>query len=162
MIDFLVALLATLVYGSFIGYWSHWLMHQSWSGPLHVAHMYHHIINYPAGDLISDEYRSSGSSSGWVSFTPFVVVAVGLACYVASLLGASLISYATILVEMAVVGVLHGVVHDRFHLRKNPLLGRWAFFWKARDLHMKHHWNMSKNMGILYFGWDKLFGSYAE
>jgi len=158
-----LAFLASVAIGTLVGYGIHWTMHQSWSGGLYRAHMQHHLVHYPADSLYSvGHYRSSGLSSGWLTFTPFVVVAaLGVVLALHRLLHASWATDAAVLVAFVFVGGAHGVVHDAFHV-SDHWLGHFGWFRHLRALHEPHHHDMSKNLGILWFGWDRLFGSFRR
>jgi hypothetical protein len=158
-----LAFITSVATGTLVGYGVHWIMHQPWSRALYRSHMQHHMVHYPATNLYSaGHYRSSGLSSGWLTFTPFVLAAaVGIVLLLHRLLHASWEVEAAVLVAFAFIGGAHGVVHDAFHV-SDHWLGRFGWFRQLRALHEPHHHDMSKNLGILWFGWDRVFRSFRR
>lgn len=155
------AIALTFLVGSLVGYAIHWLLHQRWSGVLYRSHMNHHLKQYPPKRLLSDVYRSSGADSGWLVFTPFVAGYVFLTVWVLSWFGVPWWVHAILITETAVVGYLHGYVHDGLHVRGH-LLEKVPGFEKLRALHAAHHRNMRKNLGIFWFGWDRVLGTFSN
>lgn len=157
-----VGFLLALSLGSFASYFIHWTMHQPWSGPFYRSHMQHHLVHYPVGHFFSlDRYRSSGWSSGWLTFTP-VMLAVGAGVYI--LLGTLHIDAGfrcALIGFLGIVGWMHGYVHDAFHVRLH-WLGRFRWFRRLRVLHGPHHVDMNKNLGILWFTWDRIFRTFQR
>jgi len=158
-----VGFLLAVALVSLSGYGIHWMMHQPWSGPFYHSHMEHHQVHYPAGDLYSaGEYRSSGLATGWLTFTPFVVlIGLGILAILSLALHLDLSVSATVVGVVAIVGWAHGYVHDAFHV-SDHWLGRFAWFRNLRLIHEPHHIDMSKNLGILWFGWDRLFRTFKR
>lgn len=158
--DVVVALAVVLVLGTLVGHGVHWTLHQPWSGSLFRSHMTHHLRFYPPGDLRSDRYRSSGAASGWLTFTPIVAAAmlgVGGGLLLAGI-GISIV--VPVLALGGVVGWAHGFVHDAFHVRGH-WLGRWLpGFARLQASHDVHHGRLNRNLGILTFAWDRVFGTY--
>ncbi len=159
---FAVAILLAVVLGSLSAYVIHWVMHRSWSGPLYRSHMEHHQVHYPPSDLYSTgKYRSSGWSSGWLTFTPIVALSwLGILAFM-RLLHLGALGQGIVLAVFAVLGWAHGYVHDAFHVSDHRL-GRFAWFQRLRLLHEPHHFDMRKNLGILWFGWDRVFGTFTR
>lgn len=123
--------------------------------------MNHHLKQYPSHDFISDKYRSAGNDSSLflfsIVFAPFVILALILTITqtISLLLGI------TILFEMAVIGFLNNSLHDSFHIR-NTVWERFNFFKKLREKHITHHIDLSKNLGIFIFIWDRLFNTFSK
>lgn len=158
-----ISIVLSVLLGSLAGYAIHWVMHRPWSGPLYRSHMDHHQVRYPPNDLYSvGKYRSSGSASGWLTFTPLVMLA-GIGILALLNLGLHVERWVQLVVValVALVGWAHGYVHDAFHV-SDHWLGRFASFQRLRLLHEPHHFNMRKNLGILWFGWDRLFRTFER
>lgn len=144
---------------TFFGHWSHYMLHQPWSGKLYKAHMTHHFKLYPPEDYVSDVYRDPGKDNTVYIFlalsSPLFLIPIGL-----YLLGwISLGIFILAIIEMLFIGYLHDRIHDAFHIRKNI----WRYlpwFRKWDELHYTHHINVQSNFGIFTFHWDKLFGTY--
>lgn len=63
--------------------------------------------------------------------------------------------------EAALIGYLHGYIHDSFHLTGH-WLERFKHFSHLRALHFRHHFNMKINFGIFWFGWDRVFKTFKN
>ena len=138
----------------FIGYWLHRLAHQPWS-PLYASHMTHHVQLYPAKDFTSDKYRSSGGDSLALWFAPM------LALY--WILSVVLLGWASVpvLVGSLPPALLSTFVHDWTHTNNSPLrYTKWTRKWIY--IHLQHHRNHKKDLGITIFWWDRLFRTYKE
>lgn len=143
------------------GHVSHYCLHQKWSGKLNRAHMAHHLKLYPPSDYVSDVYRNPGKDN-----TVFIFAAMGAPLIIAPIIlfiMGKLSLFLTIIsvIEMLFVGLLHDRIHDSFHLTKS--------FWhklpgyrKWNELHFIHHIDMSKNYGIFWFFYDKLFSTFKK
>jgi sterol desaturase/sphingolipid hydroxylase (fatty acid hydroxylase superfamily) len=158
---YLAVFLFVLGLGTFLGYIFHRMFHQPWSGKFYDAHMTHHTKLYPASDYTSDEYREPGKDNTvWLfllAFSPLGIIVLSLMLF-------SVIPIAMgigIILEMILIGFVNNNMHDGFHLRKS-FWDRFKFFSHLRKLHYEHHVDMSKNYGIFYFMWDKLFGTFKN
>lgn len=140
----------------------HWMIHQRWTGPLHRSHMDHHLEQYPPDDLLSEKYRyPAWYHSGPLLFLPgFVVVLLGIdaALWLVGAPGWSLWTFSAV---MAVFAGVNDYVHDNMHIRGH-WLERFGWFNHWRVVHFQHHFNMRRNFGIVFFGWDRLFGTYKK
>ncbi len=157
MFGALFAALVAYAVTAFLGYVVHWAMHQRWSGPLRKAHMVHHLVLYPPKDLVSDSYRSAGSSS---SVWSFVAALIPLMCVPIILALLSVVSWASAALAffaMAFVGIASDVVHDSFHVKDHILSKLIPRYDVMRALHFQHHRNMKRNFGIFSFICDRLF-----
>jgi hypothetical protein len=157
----ILALGATFAVGTLIGWLVHWVMHQPWAGRVYRSHMTHHITLYPPKDLLSDRYRDAGADNGVFVFAPaitIVVAVLGLALYA---LGVTLWVLATIAVVSTGIGVAHDTLHTSFHLRTSWLT-RFRWFRWLRLIHFVHHRRMNRNLGIFWFGWDRLLKAFRR
>lgn len=156
-----IAIVTTLIYGTLIGWILHWVLHQRWAGPFYRGHMNHHTKQYPPSDLLSHSYRSAGKDDSAIIFTPAVIVAFSVYIFALIKLGASGWAISLVLIEAAIVGALHDLIHTQTHL-VSSYLDRWSWFQKLRALHFVHHFHMNKNLGIIWFGWDRLFRTFRK
>jgi sterol desaturase/sphingolipid hydroxylase (fatty acid hydroxylase superfamily) len=147
---------------SLFGYFIHWAFHQRWSGFFYRAHLNHHSVQYPPNDFFSDTYRQSGQYNATyyfiALFSPIILGFVGM-----MIVGwLSIWQGISILGTMSVVGLLNAYIHDEgIHLRKSI----WHYlpgFQKLVRLHIIHHKSVQKNLGMFFFGWDKLFKTYRD
>ena len=121
--------------------------------------MNHHIQQYPPKDLLSNSYLSAGRDDGLWVFIPAVSLTMGIWALVLWFLGVPSWVFLMVGLEGVAIGWLHNYIHEGTHLRyfwleKSP------WFQKLRTLHWVHHWNMRRNFGICWFGWDHVFGTY--
>lgn len=150
--------LLVLVLGFFgiegVGYGFHRLLHTRFGGPLHRAHLTHHVKLYPPRDYLSNTYRSAGADNTTYRF-------VAVAALVATALALLLPLWASlpILAEMALVGAANSYVHDSVHVRGH-WMERFRLYRRWRALHYQHHFDMSRNFGILTFLADRVAGTY--
>jgi sterol desaturase/sphingolipid hydroxylase (fatty acid hydroxylase superfamily) len=111
--------------------------------------------------MFSKKYRSSGKDNSiilfGILFSPVVLGMLAMTIFhvVPMVLGILL------LIEMAIVSILNATIHDDMHLFTS-FWGRFWFFGELVYKHHIHHQNVSRNLGIFYFGWDKVFGSYQH
>lgn len=159
--DIIVTVIVSYLIASLFGYVLHRSLHRKWAGTLYVSHMRHHVDLYPSSVLVSKTYRSAGSDSARFPFMalgapllvmPFVIWHVGL------MTGIQCVAAVT---TIFLVGVMNDVIHDAFHL-ENHLVHRMPGYRRMRDLHFVHHDKMTTNMGIFWFAWDRLFGTFRE
>lgn len=147
----------------FLGYWTHQWFHHPSSGWLYRAHQNHHFIQYPPHAYLSDTYKSAGTDSTRILFAiVFSPLIIGLS--VLTFFGVlSLWHGIAALLSLGLWGYVHDYVHDQFHLSNTWLLklpGSWFTNW--RRIHYIHHLDQTKNFGIVYFGWDKWFGTFED
>jgi sterol desaturase/sphingolipid hydroxylase (fatty acid hydroxylase superfamily) len=159
MILSILFILAAVIFTTFLGYWFHRAFHQEWAGRFHRAHMNHHLVQYPANNFTSDEYRSAGTDNSVflfaLAFLPIMVIMVvgGLA------LGVSLWHIIFFIAGMLTTGFLHDRIHDAVHLNRT-IWQYLPFYKKWQELHLIHHQNMLANFGIFSFALDKLFKTF--
>jgi sterol desaturase/sphingolipid hydroxylase (fatty acid hydroxylase superfamily) len=161
MIFTALIIVGSALFTSFVGYWTHRLFHNPICGPLYDAHMDHHTVQYPPGNLTSDVYRSSGKNNSafifTLAFSPIMLMVIASHF----LLGISIWTCACVLASMIGTGLLHDYIHDGFHLNKS-IWQRLPFFSRWQELHNIHHVDMSKNYGIFSFIFDKAFKTYKD
>lgn len=152
----LVFLIVTL-----FGYVSHWSLHQSWTGRFNNAHMTHHLTLYPPSDYISDKYRGAGKDNTFFTFALISLPLLGLPFLLFFLGAFSLPLTIIVLAEMLLIGYLHDYIHTAFHV-SNHWLNKFKMVKELGQIHFVHHVDMSKNLGIYSFFWDKIFGTYQD
>jgi sterol desaturase/sphingolipid hydroxylase (fatty acid hydroxylase superfamily) len=144
------------------GYGMHYCLHQPFMGRFYRAHQTHHNILYPASDFYSYLYRSPGKDNTVFFFvaagTPLIVLPVILFAF--HIIGLPILI--TAMIGLGVFGILHDLLHDAFHI-KHHWLRKFRWFEELTDLHYTHHLgNMQSNLGIFWFGWDRLFGTFRK
>jgi sterol desaturase/sphingolipid hydroxylase (fatty acid hydroxylase superfamily) len=65
----------------------------------------------------------------------------------------------TLVVEVFIIGGIHGYIHDAFHLKQHWLL-RFKWFRDLNVWHYAHHVRNETNYGIFWMGLDRLFGTF--
>ena len=165
MITLSVITIITFIITSFLGWCVHYCMHQTWSLKFHTAHMNHHLTQYPPTDFLSDEYKSAGADSAtiWfvIAFSPVFLMLAALMYYKILPVDMGIM----ILVAMSLTGTLFNYLHSQFHIKNTiwnriPLIS--ILFKYLQDLHYIHHVDMTKNLGIIFFWWDKLFKTFHK
>jgi len=139
VLGLIICAIAAFVFGSFVEYWLHRLMH--WFPKVFPTHPRHHINNSGQGFLW--EFRDYILLSSVVMFTPFLIsLEIGLSWLIGSLVYAAFASYA------------HQLQHD------NPK----ACFWMKMPVHYVHHeynqWHHNFGLGLDW--WDFVFGTYKD
>jgi sterol desaturase/sphingolipid hydroxylase (fatty acid hydroxylase superfamily) len=157
MLSLLVIFPISIVVASFVGYWMHRLLHESWVKPFNKAHMQHHLELYPPNDLTSEDYRkASWYNRGTLLFTPLFLLMLIVTCLVTWFLGMSVWNVVAASVGFLAYGLLNDWLHDCFHLRDH-FVNRLPWLSYARRMHFAHHVDMDKNYGIVSFEWDRIF-----
>ena len=160
MILLILIVVFTFIYGSMIGYFIHWLLHTEISDRLTKSHDVHHKL-YTVDNFESDTYRDAKKNdSAWV-FIPIITVAIILACVPLLLICKVWWIYPPILIMGVLVGWLNDAIHEAFHI-KSHWLNKYAWFRHLKHLHMQHHIYPKKNMGIIWFLPDRIFGTFKK
>lgn len=160
MITLILTVLMVIVTDAF-GYWVHRALHQTWMGPLHRAHLTHHLVLYPSTDFTSDTYRDSGKDDTTWTFLLVGFPLLGFPLLLAFFGVVGWVSAIWLVGVTGGIGLLHSFIHDWIHLRSH-----W-FHWipgskKLIELHRVHHTDLTKNFGIFTFFWDKLSKTYED
>jgi sterol desaturase/sphingolipid hydroxylase (fatty acid hydroxylase superfamily) len=160
----LIAMIVVYLITNLFGYIVHWCFHQSWAGWVRQSHLTHHHL-YTGVDYLSETYRDAGKDN---SFRLFIVPSLLLfippaVLYVLCVI--PLYVMIVLIVEMIIIGWMHNYLHDSFHI-KNHFLSRMPLIKKIFDKwshdHYLHHEDMTKNFGIFFFVWDRVFGTYLK
>lgn len=123
----------------------HWLLHRKSLRQLYVKHIRHHNSN------MNDKFLFSRISIPWL---------IGIVILV--ILGVYSVIFGTLVLLSTIFWMgLHDFLHHHFHL-KDSFLNEHIWFQKLRQLHFLHHGNMNTNFGILFFGWDRLLGTFKK
>lgn len=174
-----LSLAAACLFTEFVGYWLHILLHSEKVRFLSRNHMIHHLQVYPPNKPMRPSREYLGSTYGRANIIgiglEWLLPAAGLlpvVIIVLRALGVSAVGQAAFTAASLAWGwLMFGYMHDAMHLRgfwmeDDPRLGRW--FLGARRRHDIHHMNltdsglMTKNFGICFFWFDRLFGSLAD
>lgn len=143
------------------GHVAHYIMHKPWIKKLYRAHLVHHFKLYPIDDFESKTYRGAGSDSGTIFFTIMAFPLLALPFIAWILTPLSLLWAIGCVVGGIVFGLLNDWIHDSFHVTGHifRLFPGWQ---RMRDLHFKHHIDVTINYGIWFFGWDRLAGTFRS
>jgi sterol desaturase/sphingolipid hydroxylase (fatty acid hydroxylase superfamily) len=161
----LLKILLTFVFSFFLttllGYVAHWILHQSWSGRLYEAHRTHHFILFPPEDFYSDTYRDAGiddSGKFFIAlFSPLLLLILALGWFGVYPLWMGFL----IVGEMGVIGYMHDLLHEKLHLTKT-WWKQFGWFQEWTRLHITHHQDVSKNLGIFSFWVDRVMGTFKK
>jgi sterol desaturase/sphingolipid hydroxylase (fatty acid hydroxylase superfamily) len=153
-IGFVMVYLLTFLVTTLYGYIIHYVMHQPWAGRFYKSHMAHHEELYRSWHFYSDEYRSPGKDNTVYLFIPTALLMLALPVY---------FHLWFVVIEMLFIGWLSNYIHDQTHLLKNKDK-QWIK--KLTHLHIVHHeqhdMNKTKNLGIFFFLWDRVFRTYIR
>lgn len=156
----LIGILGTLLLGTLAGWLGHWALHQRWAGKFYRSHLTHHRL-YPPRDLRSPAYRDAKGDSTTFFLVPlvtFVIIAWMVALFV---LDASWTVFPGIAIAGVGVGWAHDYLHEAYHLESH-WLDRCGWFRSLRALHLIHHCRVHSNIGIVWYGWDRLFRTFRR
>lgn len=150
-----IHIFVALLLGTFAGWIGHWALHQRWAGRFAKAHLVHHRL-YPPQDFLAPAYRDAQGSNTTLFLGPFITLVMLGWMGVLVALGAEWYVFVCVLLVGIEVGILHEYVHEAMHLEHHPL-ERFMTFRRLRTLHLKHHQFVQSNLGIVWYGWDRLF-----
>jgi hypothetical protein len=144
-----------------LGYVAHWVLHQPWSGRLYQAHYTHHFVLYEPKDFLSDKYREAGiDDSGKffiLLFSPILLGILALGWFEVVPLWMAILT----VVEMGLWGYLHDYLHEKTHLTKT-WWKQFGWFQRWTNLHIVHHQDVSRNLGIFNFWVDRVVGTFKQ
>jgi sterol desaturase/sphingolipid hydroxylase (fatty acid hydroxylase superfamily) len=123
--------------------------------------MTHHVKLYPPLDLVSEKYRSAGKDNSNLVFIPAITVAFAALEFLMWKIGASVGTLVMLVIEGIIIGALHDLMHTWFHLSGTRLL-KYEWFQRLKRYHFYHHHHMQQNFGIIWFGWDRVFGTFRN
>lgn len=153
----ILTIVVSLFASNLIGYFIHKALHKKWSGPFYKGHMYHHLVMYPANNLVSETYRSPvWYNRGVALFTPAFICIVLFLSFLAFVLNFSMWIVFVICLTILVHGIFNDYIHDCFH-KKNQWLEKSKFYLYMRRAHFIHHIDMTKNFSIVTPEWDMIF-----
>lgn len=158
--DLIFCTVCILLIGTLAGWVGHWALHQPWAKSLYHGHLVHHTL-YTPKDYTSDTYRDAGSSDSAFVLGPLVAMVVGLFCLLLFSFDVAWYVYVSVVVSAIIVGGAHEYVHRAFHLKHHWLM-RFRWFWRLRKIHLEHHRDPSKNLGIVWYGWDRAFRTFKS
>lgn len=150
----IVTAILTFFYSEAVGFFIHRLAHWPGSGKLFDNHLEHHSVAYPPGKFLSEEYLGDILTSFVPYFIPAFVITNGLAFLLLSWpLGL------TVFLTTTLVSFANNIFHDSFHVKEH-WLAKFRWHKKLRSIHFVHHRNVKKNLGIYWYGIDRIFGSF--
>lgn len=156
MIAVVLTVLVTFLVSEAVGYAIHRMAHWPGSGPLYRKHLIHHFQAYPPHQLLSENYVGDLSTSFIPWFVPiFLVLVVG--AYILLPWQLFLPAWAT----MATVALVNNHLHDSFHVTGH-WLKRFRWHRNLSEVHFVHHHNVKRNLGIYWYGIDRLVGSFKR
>lgn len=161
MFSFLLTTILVYFFGGFLGYWVHWIFHQSWSGPMYRLHKTHHDKMYPPQDYLSEVYRDAGSHNTAPWFAAIIMGVMLPLFFGLWHFGVSSWLVFTAIFESLIIGFMTDWIHSSLHIRGH-ILERFRVFRVWRTAHWVHHSNVNFNLGIYSFGWDKTFGTWKK
>ena len=155
--SYLATLVVTHYLASFIQMSLHYLLgHQRRLGSyFHRNHlMYHHAL-YSKRIMVSGKYVPEEKTFMFYYIIPAVALAAA---------ASSLLPYDLLILHVSVLSLsyaAHIYLHTHYHL-SDTWLRRFRWFRKKQQLHVLHHKDMSKNLALIDFVWDRIFGSYED
>ena len=168
-----------LIYAELVGYFTHILIHSEKVPSLSRAHMLHHLRDYgPTKPFRTEEYiessRDRASFFGGIGFEWFVPLGIAFGVTIGAMILLGVPAYLQVtfsVITLAWGYIAFSYMHSAMHIKgfwmlKNRFFKKW--FLKVRRLHDIHHNNvyedgrMMTNFGICYFGFDRLFRSFAN
>lgn len=157
----IITFLCSSILALFFGYWIHRALHCKWSGRFYVAHMEHHLKQYPANNLTSKIYRKAKwNHRGPFLFTPPLLLIACVIFCLSALFHVPFLFPMSMFCSFIIMGIIEDIVHDWTHVRGSRF--RQSFFRRIRSDHYVHHIDMTKNFGISSTIFDKLFGTYSK
>ncbi len=122
--------------------------------------MKHHTL-YSSSDYLSKKYRKAGKRNSSVIFIPIIGSVLLLLLGILYFVGIPLWILLVVIIESLIIGYMHDKVHELSHVEGN-MFEKFKIFQTWRKIHYEHHNDMSKNYGIFWFFWDKLFKSFKD
>jgi sterol desaturase/sphingolipid hydroxylase (fatty acid hydroxylase superfamily) len=164
LFDLAAVIAGTLIVGTLAGYLVHAVSHRRWGGLLYRTHLTHHARHYPPNRLMSEVHlHTQEQGLDWGSlafgFPALAVICVGVVVGERAGVPVPLLLVAASLLSM--LGWLHGYLHDAFHIIGHPF-ERFAWFRRLREQHLEHHRREGENLGVIWSGWDRVFGTYRR
>jgi hypothetical protein len=139
-----------------VGFSVHRLAHSPKSGKLFRDHLHHHAHAYPPSRYQTEKYLGDLKTSFLPYFVPIFVVV--------NLVAAGLLSwplYLTFFVVTSAFSLANNYLHDSFHISSH-WLRKFSWHKHLTATHQVHHQNVKKNLGIYWYGFDRLLGSYRS
>lgn len=165
-----LVLALSFVYTELIGYITHRFLHSGHAGWLGDLHMEHHDKYAPGEAQAFDDYKYTDRET-WIErvglewIIPIAVVTVPLSVFLL-LLGVSwqfLLAGTMLSLGWAWLGFTY--MHRAFHLKRFWMVKNYVFkgwFKETKKLHFIHHNDVTKNFGIVFFWFDKLYETFVR
>jgi len=146
--------ICTFLFVEVVGFSVHRFAHSPKSGKLFRDHLHHHAHAYPPSRYQTEKYLGDLKTSFLPVFVPVFVLF--------NLAAAAMLPwpcYLAFFVVSSVFSLANNYLHDSFHI-SNHWLRRFGWYGRMASIHRVHHENVKKNLGIYWYGLDRLFGSY--
>lgn len=154
LLGILLTAVATFLISETVGYLVHRLAHWPKSGRLYKDHLFHHFQAYPPGQYMTEKYLGDLKTSFLPYFVPpFILLNVGAAALLPWPM------FLTFLVVSSTVSLVNNYLHDSFHV-KGHWLKRFGWHRSLSDVHWVHHHNVKRNLGIYWYGVDRMLGTF--
>jgi sterol desaturase/sphingolipid hydroxylase (fatty acid hydroxylase superfamily) len=115
----------------------------------------HCVALVPRGHLVSPAYCSNEGNNTRYFFIPTILVAAVMF---------RVLPFDLFLVMAAAsTGSFYAHVYfDKAYHAQDPILARFAWFRRKRQLHLVHHLHGDSNFAVIDFFWDRLLGTYRR
>lgn len=154
MLGILLTIAVTFLVSETIGYLVHRLAHWPKSGKLYQDHLHHHFQAYPPGQYMTEKYLGDLKTSFLPYFIPpFILLNVGAAALLPWPL------FLVFLITSSTVSLVNNYLHDSFHV-KGHWLKKFGWHRGLSDVHWVHHHNVKRNLGIYWYGVDRMLGTF--
>lgn len=150
----LLTALATFFITELVGFLVHRLAHWPKAGKLFRDHLDHHAKFYPPSSYLSERYLGDIRTS----FLPWFVLIFLAFNLLAGLILPWPLSL-TFFVVCSTVSLMNSYLHDSFHV-ENHWLTKFHWHHKMREIHRVHHQNVRVNLGIYWYFFDRLGGTF--
>jgi sterol desaturase/sphingolipid hydroxylase (fatty acid hydroxylase superfamily) len=137
-----------------VAYSVHRLAHWPKSGKLFRDHMYHHAHTYPPSRYQTERYLGDLKTSFLPVFIPLFTLV--------NVLGFIFLPwpcYTVFFVVTSVGSLANSYLHDSFHVSIH-WLRRFRWYGRMTKFHRVHHENVKMNLGIYWYGLDRLLKSF--
>ena len=146
----------TFLLGEGVAFAVHRIAHSPKSGKLFRDHLRHHAHAYPPSRYQTEKYLGDLRTSFLPVFIPIF--------FLFNLTAAALLPWQLFIVFFWVssaVALTNNILHDSFHVT-NHWLTRFGWHKRLTGIHQVHHENVKANLGVYWYGFDRLTGSFRK
>jgi len=156
LLNILLTIIGSFLISETIGYGVHRLAHWPKSGGLYRDHLYHHFQAYPPGQYMTEKYLGDLKTSFLPYFVPvFILLNLTALAFLPWQL------FVFFLTTSSIVALVNTYLHDSFHV-SGHWLKRFSWHLHLSSVHLIHHHNVKRNLGIYWFGLDRIFGTFKK